>query len=602
MRKKIINLALISALAFTMVAGTISFGTTTYAADKTWPHEPVVTFVTRNTIEFGSYPQYDKNGDGNIDWDDATPIKWQILDAADTANVLILADSILDGKKYNEQKKSITWENSDIREWLNSTGMNDNEGFYNTAFSASQKVFIKDSSVENADNPNDGTDGGDNTTDKVFLLSLDEIKNTSYKFSDDFEAYDQARIATVTDYAVEQGTGKKDADGAGSFWLRSPGYESDFVSFTHSDGEVEADGYAVNAIFGVRPALRINLQSANLEQAENQVAIKSVDYDTVTIGKNADDNDIVWNVLKVDGDKALLFAADSVSGKKAYNSTYAYTTTWENSDIRAWLNSDDNGFYKSAFTDAEREAILQITVENNVGDDTNDYVFLLSVEELTNKDYGFASMIRCASIGRQGEPYWTRSLVENDARFASYVWDNGVIGFGSDTFFTISTEYVRPAMWVDLTKLGYVNPNPQPSTDSNVTYKSDVDEKLTWTKGSGKDLTFTIKTAEGEDDSFYHFDSLKIDDKTLARGTDYNVTKGSTIITIKAATMEALELGEHTISVVFDNGIYETTLSIQAASPATGDGESIALTTCVLIAATAALSITAFARKAYKSR
>ena len=105
-----------------------------------------------------------------------------------------------------------------------------------------------------------------------------------------------------------------------------------------------------------------------------------------------------------------------------------------------------------------------------------------------------------------------------------------------------------------------------------------------------------------------------MDGKTLTRDKDYTATKGSTIITIKVATLEALSEGEHTINVVFDNGNFESKLTILSAqenitpntdsevTPATGDGESIALTTYVLIAATAALSITAFARKAYKSR
>ncbi len=563
---------------------------TTVMADdtngKTWPQNPRVTFVTRNTIKFGSYPQYDKNKDGDIDWGDATPITWQILDATDPTDVLIVADQILDCKKYNEDYVSVTWETCDLRKWLNGTDMNDDEGFYNTAFSTAQKAFIKDTVVINADNPIYGKDGGDDTTDKIFLLSLDEIKETSYKFSDSFAIYDQARIATLTDYAVSQGVYKDDADGGGLYWLRSPGSVDEYASYVSDSGEAIAYGgnVADQDDFGVRPALRINLQGVALEQAEKQVDIKNVDYDIVTIGKD-NGNDIVWNVLKVDGNKALLFARDVLSEEKAYQNSDAYSTTWENSDIRAWLNSDNDGFYKTAFTDAEKEAILETTVENSVGDDTSDYVFLLSIEELTNTDYGFASMMRCISKGRQAlGDYWTRSLKESDARLASYVLRASSIAFGNNNFYTSSTLYVRPAIWVDLTKLGYVKPNPNPTPDSNVTYKSDSEGKLTWTKGSGKDLTFTIKSTGATDDSFEHFDSLKIDNKALTRGTDYDVTKGSTIVTIKADTLEAMETGEHKIAAVFDNGIYETTLSIQAASPATGDMTNliIPLTTGIL--------------------
>ncbi|MBE5969922.1 MAG: hypothetical protein E7242_06790 [Lachnospiraceae bacterium] len=593
-----------SLLSFLATAAVVlpTCATTVMADDtngKTWPQNPRVTFVTRNTIEFGSYPQYDKNNDGDIDWDDATPITWQILDATDPTDVLIVADQILDCKKYNENYDYVKWETCDLRKWLNSTDMNDDEGFYNTAFSTAQKAVIKDTVVINADNPIFGKDGGDDTTDKIFLLSLDEIKETSYKFSDNFAIYDQARIATVTDYAVSQGVYKDDADGGGFYWLRSPGSYDEYASYVSDSGEAIAYGgnVADQDDFGVRPALRINLQGVALEQAEKQVDIKNVDYDIVTMGKD-NGNDIVWNVLKVDGEKALLFTSDILSEEKAYQNSDAYSTTWENSDIRAWLNSDNDGFYKTAFTDAEKEAILETTVENSVGDDTNDYVFLLSIEELTNTDYGFASMMRCMSKGRQAlDDYWTRSLKESDARVASCVHMVGSMAFGNNNIYTSSIIYVRPAIWVDLTKLGYVKPNPNPTPDSNVTYKSDSEGKLTWTKGSGKDLTFTIKSTGATDDSFEHFDSLKIDNKVLTRGTDYDVTKGSTIVTIKAATLEAMETGEHKIAAVFDNGIYETTLSIQAASPATGDSANIALFTGIAIISIVAAGTTIYLKK-----
>ncbi len=164
---------------------------------------------------------------------------------------------------------------------------------------------------------------------------------------------------------------------------------------------------------------------------------------------------------------------------------------------------------------------------------------------------------------------------------------------------------VRPMINVELEKLA--------SSDTEYLMTGD-ESSLSWQKDSGKDLTFTIKTGIDVDDSYEHFDSLVLDGKALTRDKDYTARQGSTIITIKAATLAALSEGEHTINVVFDNGNFESKLTILSAqenitpntdsevTPATGDGESIALTTCVFIAATAALSITAFARKAYKSR
>ncbi len=366
--------------------------------------------------------------------------------------------------------------------------------------------------------------------------------------------------------------------------------------------------------------------------------IESVDYDTIILGEY-NDTPIVWRVLNVDGDKALLFADDVICNRE-YHPRQWDDPTWGICSLRDWLNGTDdyaNGganagqsFIDTSFTDEERDAIIETQLEtfnrlsiNNDSIDeyeyTTDSIFVLSIEDLTNEEYGFPNNLD-STEGHYGiagsrsasDSYWTRSKGFGEP--PSNVVVGGILENKGDismmaglTIVSTSWIGVRPAMYVDLTKLGYVKPN--------VDYTMSGDEtKLIWTYGSGKDLTFTIKTGIDVDDSYEHFDSLVLDGKTLTRDKDYTARQGSTIITIKAATLSALSEGEHTINVVFDNGNFESKLTILSAqenitpntdsevTPATGDGESIALTTYVLIAATAALSITAFARKAYKSR
>ena len=70
---------------------------------------------------------------------------------------------------------------------------------------------------------------------------------------------------------------------------------------------------------------------------------------------------------------------------QAYNSSDE-AVTWENSGLRQWLNDT---FYKSAFSEAQREVIIPVINVNpdnerwgtSGGNDTNDTVFLLSIEE-----------------------------------------------------------------------------------------------------------------------------------------------------------------------------------------------------------------------------
>ena len=131
---------------------------------------------------------------------------------------------------------------------------------------------------------------------------------------------------------------------------------------------------------------------------------------------------------------------------------------------------------------------------------------------------------------------------------------------------------VRPAMHVDLTKLGYTR-TYQPTTTS-----------LTYQQGTGQDLTFTIKTASGTDDSIKHFDSLTIGDKKLTIDEDFSVKEGSTIITVKHDTLDDFSTGSYTVTVAFDNGAAVTLpLEIKAATTTpnedTGDTAATITTT-----------------------
>ena len=133
------------------------------------------------TIEFGNYPQ-DKDGTEK-------PIEWIVM-KKEGNQVLLLSKYVLDAKSYNEGWGDVTWETSDIRQWLN------NE-FYTTAFNKSEKAKIQTSLIKNEDNSEYGTSGGNDTEDKVFLLSEKEADTL---FSDEEE-----RIAKATEYAEKLG-------------------------------------------------------------------------------------------------------------------------------------------------------------------------------------------------------------------------------------------------------------------------------------------------------------------------------------------------------------------------------------------------------------
>ncbi len=209
-------------------------------------------------IKFGSYEQdYPVNG--------KDPIEWVVLDK-NQDGLLVMSKYALDNLPYNTAEYvDTTWAECTLREWLN-------KKFYNAAFNSAEKKMIRSASVKNEDNPYYETEGGKDTKDKVFLLSLSEIVNTKYGFSDDYSTYDINRRCAPTDYAVAQGAGQASgtdshsvtADNIGACWwlLRSPGWNSFSAALVSYGGRVFGIGTGTDTPGdGVRPVLFINLES-----------------------------------------------------------------------------------------------------------------------------------------------------------------------------------------------------------------------------------------------------------------------------------------------------------------------------------------------------
>lgn len=179
-----------------------------------------------DNIYFGTYQQSrDGNSGYNID-----PIKWRVLENAN-GQLFLLSDQNLDVFQYHVDYESVTWATSTMRSWLNGYGAAQNTGsdngidytddnFIDTAFSDGEQGAIVDTTVVNDDNPDYNTEGGENTNDKIFLLSVDEARNSSY-FADD-----NSRKGTNTAYVADGGKIDGNMFGVGAadyWWLRSPG-------------------------------------------------------------------------------------------------------------------------------------------------------------------------------------------------------------------------------------------------------------------------------------------------------------------------------------------------------------------------------------------
>lgn len=222
-----------------------------------------------DNVYFGTYRQSsDGRGGYNID-----PVKWRVLANAN-GQLFLLADQNLDVFQYHTEKESVTWERSTMRSWLNGYGASSNAGgdngtdytsdnFLGSAFSDKEQAAIVETTVVNDDNKDEdiGTngEGGNDTTDRIFLLSLAEVYNRSY-----FPDY--RLFSTNTAYVA--GGGKLDSGMYGVdkndwWWLRSPGFDNTRAAFIEwEDGSPVADGNPVNnKNTAVRPAFNLDLSS-----------------------------------------------------------------------------------------------------------------------------------------------------------------------------------------------------------------------------------------------------------------------------------------------------------------------------------------------------
>lgn len=205
----------------------------------------------------GKYEQDNNLSNGKED------IEWKIL-YKDKNKALLYTRYIIDNMRYNDEDVDITWENSTLRQWLN-------DEFINDTFSKEEKNLITEVLNENAKNDVYGTDSGNKTTDKVFLLSLDECKKyfgKSTKNKDGYNANNKL-AATGTDYAISKGLivesinkkNKNDKEenikGNSPFWLRNAGILKNFATGVDVYGDVNSEGgnNVVNELNGLRVAI-----------------------------------------------------------------------------------------------------------------------------------------------------------------------------------------------------------------------------------------------------------------------------------------------------------------------------------------------------------
>ena len=188
---------------------------------------------------------------------------WRVLDIKNNA-ALIITEEIIDQRSYHNSYKEITWADCSLRKYLN--------GEFYDSFSDADKSRIVPVINKNPDNEWYGSEGGEDTEDRIFLLSIEEVAckyfgdssrllynkgvNQRYWFSRK-DPNNSKRIARL-----------KDCDGVWWWWLRSPGRANVRAAYIHGDGNIGIQGNNVlkgnpidgRCTGGIRPSLWLSME------------------------------------------------------------------------------------------------------------------------------------------------------------------------------------------------------------------------------------------------------------------------------------------------------------------------------------------------------
>lgn len=192
--------------------------------------------------------------------------EWCVLDIKHST-ALIITEDMIELRTYHNKSGDITWAGCELRKYLNDEFLKN--------FTEKDKARIILTTLVNLDNPWFGTIGGDNTIDKIFLLSIEDVVCKYFG--------DSSKNLQIPKGKYKYWFTRKDVNNAKRisaycgytwwWWLRSPGRKQVKAVYVHGDGNIGIQGnnafkcnlsgvyHPVNKDVrgGVRPALWLKL-------------------------------------------------------------------------------------------------------------------------------------------------------------------------------------------------------------------------------------------------------------------------------------------------------------------------------------------------------
>ena len=569
----------------------------------------------KDNVFFGNYFQSNRTT--------KDPVKWRVLSNAGR-QLFLLSDQNLDALQYHTEQEDVTWETSTIRSWLNGYDASANTGgsngidytgdnFLNTAFSAKEQTAIAETNVVNDDNDETGADipidAGDDTTDRIFLLSLTETYNKKY-----FPNY---CFSTNTAYVADGGKFGYSMYGVGEsdwWWLRSPGSDQSRAAFIEwEDGTSVTDGNPVNnESTAVRPAFNLNLSSVLFTSAADGGKPAN------GLAAVADYSGSDWKLTLLDSSRTFAVSNAMLSGN-----TVTFSYSGAQTGVNEYLSAvimDQNGtiaYYGRILQPGSASGTASLTLPSGVtlSDTTKLYVFNEQYNGDKLTDYASAlcqvtpETLQAPSViitalpgGKVGEAY-SRTLAARGSVPITWSLESGSLPAGltlsgntisgtptaAGTFtFTVKASNAAGSDTKELSiVIASVPVDPDPDKQPPVIIAPTTDEKITAEAGGTVTLGVSARNAR-----FYQW--------YVNDGSGFKAIPGATDADCTLPDLTAQHDGYRYYCVV--TNAYGTVTSpvftldipstpVPATPPKTGDSMPLAL--CALLALLALASLAA---------
>ena len=165
------------------------------------------------------------------------PLKWIVLED-DGDRQLLLSAYVIDNTLYHKRGQVLSWKDCTLRKWLNTV-------FIEKAFSVSEASRFLETERTKTRNIFYDTEDSPHCSDKVFLLSVEEVKK--------YLGTREKTGCRPTPYAREKGVFTSEYC---LWWIRTPGDCFGMQAYVNAAGEITYEGcYQQRFAVGLRPAV-----------------------------------------------------------------------------------------------------------------------------------------------------------------------------------------------------------------------------------------------------------------------------------------------------------------------------------------------------------